>query len=433
MTIECLAPTMGGRDKTSNLDEWRQIDLFAAQGDNSQLSAFWGNSYVVIMRANEIISRYEGANTSQQKKEEAAGQAHFIRAYNYFMLVRMYNKLPLYTNNEDASNDIALSEPEEIYSLIVEDLKLAEEFLPDNWAGDSKKEGVGYTSGAAKSLLAYVYLSMTGYPLNDESKYALAAGKAKEIIENENKWGYRIIENFGDLYSWEYNWYNKVNDEVVLAFCYDGNWKSVPASIPVEYGGHEIFMADINFYLNFPEGVRKEVTFVSDFPMEDGSTPDYTEIQAGHPFYFKYWDSDKFNPKKPWKPLKFKNARPQVALRHANNLLVYAEAQAMSSSPDASAYEAINRVRNRAGLPDLTPGLSKEAFRDSVVAERAWEFCGGEFAMDPWYDLVRLERVEASIDERHPDENPIVQKPTKEDYFMPYPDVDVNKNPNLTR
>ncbi|WP_236973588.1 RagB/SusD family nutrient uptake outer membrane protein [Membranihabitans maritimus] len=424
-----LSYATGGRDKTSNFDNFEEVDVFATEGDNGEMSSYWDQSWTAINAANEIIYRYEDANASEEKKREVAGQAHFIRAYNYFMLVRMYNQLPLYTNSTEVSIDIELSGPEAIYSLIVDDLKTAEEFLPDNWDSDPKRAGVAWTSGAAKSLLAYVYLCMAGYPLNDASKYTLAAEKAKEVIDNEAKYGYGLMENIADLYSSELNWQNQACEEVVLAFFNDNNYGCVLCSVPAEYGGWEVFQADINFFESFPEGPRKDAIFISEFPFEDG-VKHYTEISAGHPFYRQYWDG-KIDWERPWDGMNWKNSRPQVAITHANNLLVYAEAQAMSGSPDASTYDAINRVRNRAGLPDLPEGLSKEAFRDSVVQERAWEFCGGYFCTDPWYDLVRLERVEESVGERHPDENQLVKTPTKEEYFAPYPVNDVNKNPNL--
>ena len=69
-------------------------------------------------------------------------------------------------------------------------------------------------------------------------------------------------------------------------------------------------------------------------------------------------------------------SRTIYMMRYAEVLLTYAEAKAMSASPDATAYNAINAVRHRAGLTDLQPGLSQTAFRDSVVAERGWEFAG---------------------------------------------------------
>lgn len=428
-----LSYCTGGPEKTSNFENFEEVDVFATEGDNSEMKQYWDESWRIINAANEIILRYEDADATEEKKQEVAGQAHFIRAYNYFMLVRQYNKLPFYIDNRGLSTDMKLSEPKDIYDLIVEDLVIAENYLPENWNNDSKRKGVAWTKGAAKSLLAYVYISMAGYPLNDVSKYALAAEKAKEVIDNETKYGYRLMENIADLYSKEYNYENRACDEVVLAFFNENNYGCTLCSFPAEYGGWECYMAELNFFESYPDGPRKEAIFMWEFPFENGVVKHYSELSAGHPFYKQYWDG-KLDWNAPWKGMNWKNSRPQVAITHAHNLLVYAEARAMSSSgPDESAYDAVNRVRNRAGLSDLPPGLSREAFRDSVVRERAWEFCGGYFCTDPWYDLVRLERVEESVKNRHPDENPLVNIPTKDHYFAPYPSEDVVKNPNLTR
>lgn len=77
-------------------------------------------------------------------------------------------------------------------------------------------------------------------------------------------------------------------------------------------------------------------------------------------------------------------------IRFAETLLTFAEAAAMATgTPSADAYNAVNLVRQRAGLSNLTPGLSAAAFRDSVVNERAYEFAG-EFGMR-WFDIVRMQ------------------------------------------
>lgn len=424
------AYTVGGRDKTSQFNNVVEVDVFNAEGDNGEMLRWWGFAYQAINSCNTIINNYEGADASEDVKKKAAGQAHFVRAIVYFQLVRMYNEIPFYTSSEEVSNEMTLTGPQEVYDLIIEDLKIAEDYLPTNWDGDSKRAGVAFTNGAAKSVLAYVYLSMAGYPLNDTSKYALAASKAKEVIDGASTWGYKLMEDIADLYSAEYNYENKSCDEVVLAFYNDNNYGCPLCGFPGDYGGWDVFYADLNFFRSYPEGPRKDAIFMWEFPMENGDTLNYTEMTKGHPYYKQYWDG-KLDWDKPWEGMNWKNSRPQVAITHANNLLVYAEAKAMSSSPDATAYEAVNRVRNRAGLDDLPGGLSQTAFRDSVVQERAWEFPGGFWFTDPWYDLVRLERVEASVSERNPSENQIVNQPTKEHYFAPYPSVDAVKNPNL--
>jgi starch-binding outer membrane protein, SusD/RagB family len=77
-------------------------------------------------------------------------------------------------------------------------------------------------------------------------------------------------------------------------------------------------------------------------------------------------------------------------IRYPMVLLDYAEASAMAAGePTPACYNAINMVRARAGLPDLTPGLSAAQFRDSVVLERAYEFAGENSIR--WFDIVRLQ------------------------------------------
>jgi hypothetical protein len=85
-------------------------------------------------------------------------------------------------------------------------------------------------------------------------------------------------------------------------------------------------------------------------------------------------------------------------IRFATVLLNYAEASAMAGSPTGESYNAINRVRTRAGLPNLTPGLSQTAFRDSVVFERAYE-CAAEVGIR-WFDIVRLQLLPQVIADR---------------------------------
>jgi len=61
-------------------------------------------------------------------------------------------------------------------------------------------------------------------------------------------------------------------------------------------------------------------------------------------------------------------------LRYADVLLGRAEAINATAGPTAAAYANIDSVRKRAGIPGLTPGLSADAFKDSVFLERRYEF-----------------------------------------------------------
>ena len=90
-------------------------------------------------------------------------------------------------------------------------------------------------------------------------------------------------------------------------------------------------------------------------------------------------------------------------------------------------------MRNRAGLSNLVAGLSQSAFRDSVIAERGWEFAGAEPA-GRWYDLIRTETVSKANSDRDASEEPLKNIPDDAAhtfYWAPIPIGDQQLNPNL--
>jgi hypothetical protein len=79
-----------------------------------------------------------------------------------------------------------------------------------------------------------------------------------------------------------------------------------------------------------------------------------------------------------------------VFLRYAEVLLNYAEAQNEAVGPDASVYDAINKVRSRSALPNLVAGLTKDQMRDVIYAERRVELC---FESKRYLDNKRLAKA----------------------------------------
>ena len=427
-----FAPCFAGVDKTSSYSTFMPIDVFNADGSNAELLYNWSTAYAGINSANEIILRVADADITDAYKIECEGQARFLRAFFYFQLVRQYKELPFYTDNNDSKNEMEMTDSPEIYEQIIEDLKIAEDYLPTNWNSDTRKDNrIGWTNGCAKTLLSYVYLCEAGYPVKADGAYELAAVKAKDVIDNKNTWGYKLMENIADYYSADYNWEDMVCDEAIWAAGRSTDCGCPLGAMPPEYGGKNFMFADINFFESFPEGPRKDAIFMSKFPMEDGTVKDYTELIEGHPYFKQYWDGGNLDWDKLWESTNWKYSRPSIIMRYSDVLLIYAEAQARTSTPNSQAYAAVNEVRNRAGLPDLTTGLNSADFCDSVVYERSLELCGRNFNTDPWYDLLRLEKVQESIDSRGPNENKIVNTITERRLFMPYPDGDVLVNTDM--
>jgi hypothetical protein len=282
---------------------------------------------------------------------------------------------------------------------------------------------------------------MAGYPLKDASKYALAAQKAKEVIDNETAYGYTLLPNFADL--WKAS--NNINKETVFGCYYNntvgdwsdgGTWANGNMNAPMSYkpgdfGGWDDLFAEITFFNEFPEGARKEATFLT----QATNTPTspvvtWQNFATKHPYYKKWLDVQGFNINSLGDYIDWWSSRSVQVIRYAEVLLVYAEAKAMSGGPDALAYTSVNRVKKRAGVPELANGLSNTAFRDSVIAERKWEFAGNE-PNARWMDMVRTETVEAATAKRHPSEIPLVAQPTKANYFAPIPQADRLLNKNL--
>jgi hypothetical protein len=270
---------------------------------------------------------------------------------------------------------------------------------------------------------------MAGFPLKETSNYALAALMSKEVMDNASNYGYDLLPDFADL------WLNanNINRETVFGCFYNhlADPEGSPAMLnlvcplpykPVDFGGGwgDLY-AELAFFSEFPSGPRKDATFLTEAQKNPADQPiTWQKFISQHPHYKKWLDVEGFSYDNMDQYIDWCSSRTMMIIRYAEVLLTYAESKAMSEGPDASAYEAINLVRNRAGLSDLVPGLTATAFRDSVIDERKWEFAGNE-PNSRWFDMVRTETVEAATSKRDPEETPLMNQPDKSFYFAPIP------------
>src|SRR5690606_16833000 len=119
---------------------------------------------------------------SETETNKLLAEARFFRALNYYYLVRFFGGVPLITEPYESLDNLYVGRASvaEIYNLIVGDLQYAAQSgnLPNTtMAGNGNR----ITQGIAKSLLAEVYLTMSGYPLQAD-RYADAAREARELI-----------------------------------------------------------------------------------------------------------------------------------------------------------------------------------------------------------------------------------------------------------
>jgi hypothetical protein len=368
-------------------------------------------------------------------KTKVLGEAHFLRAWAYFYAVMICGDVPLIlTPQSSTSEDFFPSRtPQDaVYAQIVEDLTTAEA------AGLPWTDPTGRVSqSAAKSLLAKVYLTMAGQPLNKgASHYALAAAKAKEVIDNAGP--INLFANYGLVHDETQN--NRVEHIFSLQYTADvaenpmGNM--FPNFKPVTYRGPSgtgSSIPTISFYDSYEPGdlraVNQQGWFYTSYYTNGNGAP----FELGAPYIFKH-----FNVRANGTSGVAGTARDNLnvpMIRFAEVLLIYAEAQNEAGGPDQTAYDALKRIRDRAEL--TTPALgtfTQGTFREAVWRERWHELA---FEGITWFDMVRLRKVynhdTNGFDDFVGHVNPSTNQALQEKHLLfPLTRQEMVNNPNLT-
>ncbi|GAB3975419.1 RagB/SusD family nutrient uptake outer membrane protein [Spirosoma terrae] len=424
------AATLGSDDVTthpaSNKADWREFDQFNVSTTNQRSGAVYNGCYKAIQGANNVINNYQKTTGTKATIDIIAGEAYFIRGFSYYWLTRFYGSIPLVMAGEysDSLLTIKKSTPAQVYDLIVADLKKAETMLPN-----TRREPGRPNAGSAKAFLADVYLTMAGWPLKQTDKYDLAAAKAKEVIDNRATYGFALMPTFAEVFA---------NDPAVASIPesvfqisgFTGGSGTANATygnttMPGEEGGWDDMFAELFFFRDFPEGPRKSATFRTEFGLGTTKIP-WQNSLTRHPYYQKWYIKGNI--------VTSSISLPSVMMRYPHVLTIYAEAKARGTGgPDQAAYDALNAVRLRGratGTKALTPadGLTATQFADEVVQERAWEFA---CERTRWFDLIRLERVEAANAAKSPDDLQPIKAITKANYWFPLPYSDTSINPGL--
>jgi hypothetical protein len=383
-------------------------------------SDLYNRHYAAILNLNTAMAAMKkgslGAGTSRDEYDLLMAQAKFLRAYNYFMLVRMFGALPLLTEDiPDAINaKISRSPVVDVYNLIVSDFTEATNKLPAEWPASQQGRP---TSGAAKGLLAKVYLTMATAPLNDVASYQKAADLAKQVMQ-EGK--YSLVLDITKVFSLE----TKYGPEMMWSF--NSNYADINTDPqiykPGLLGGWGDFRVQREWEQAYPAQPRKSAYILTEI---DGKN--YNEWPSDqNPFIkkFMYDNQQDFD--------NYSSIMNMPIIRYADVLLIYAEAANMANGgPTQEAVDAINQVIDRANgnldnplHPKLTTAMSKEAFDAAVIEERNQELC---FEYDRWFDLIRKRILkEKSIPS-------IQQNFSEDDYLFPIPDNDIQLNPLLTQ
>ncbi|MEM1135545.1 MAG: RagB/SusD family nutrient uptake outer membrane protein [Bacteroidota bacterium] len=378
------------------------LHTFTWTSANSNFGGLWQRIYVSINRANTAIESIPNINMNEELKNRLLAESKFLRALNYFDLLRIYGSVPLTeTPTEDLQNlFVERSDINQIWNLIIRDLQESENVLPASYQGNDVGRA---TQGAAKSLLARVYLY--------KGDYSLAAQKAKEVIDANQ---FSLFEDVADL--WDVT--NKNGVEHIFSVQYLGGVQGSSfsnlfavrgAAQPITGSSSAIVRQEL--VDSFEENdQRKAVSILDSYTFSDGSTETF------EPHVWKFFD--------PTAPDPTSGSTNWPIIRYAEVLLIYAEALNESNSgPNAEAYEAINAIRNRAGLENLSEGMTQAAFKEALLNERRWELC---FEGHRYFDLKRNNLLR---------ENMAVLGITVEDrhFLYPLPLRELDANPDLTQ
>lgn len=335
----------------------------------------WSNHYAIVKDANFILKKIEESTIlSDAQKNTFSSEARFLRAYAYFQLVQLFGDIPLRTEPlEDLTNvQIARSSQQEVYNLIVEDLNFAETYLPDN----APVTGRVYKL-VATALLAKVYLTMAGNPLNQTQFYANARDKAIAVI---NSGKFTLNDDYAEVFHhttytsesiWEQTYQPGVGGNPLMQ-----NSATAP--------GYVYILTPSPWFVNsFANGDQRKAWGIK----ENYVAPSGTLAPFFHKFVNLDWVDDGV--------ITANAGRLEYTipiLRLAEMYLIAAEAENEINGPGI-AYQYINTIRERARInksdltqvPDLS-GLTKDSFREAVLMERKWEL---HLEGSTWYDMKR--------------------------------------------
>ncbi|MCY4217264.1 MAG: RagB/SusD family nutrient uptake outer membrane protein [Flavobacteriaceae bacterium] len=162
------------------------------------LIATWRQAYSVIHASNLLIEKLpEKATFSQERQNELLAEARFIRALTYFVLVRIYGDIPLIEKPQNLSDNLQVSRAPvaEVYEFILEDLNFAKEHM--KWLSEMPQSGGRVSKNAVLGVLTRVYSTMAGHPLQDTSKWEMAASTAKELIDTNF---HDLLPNYSQIF-----------------------------------------------------------------------------------------------------------------------------------------------------------------------------------------------------------------------------------------
>ena len=192
----------GGPDDKS----CKAIDQFKKSSED-MFNNPWRAMYFGVYRSNYLLANLDNVVwNSEESKNKILGETHFLRAYFYFDLARMFGEVPMVLEPEPVN--IPKTPANQLYAQIASDLKNAIEMLPSVKFQDiDRAKDLGrVTKWAAEALMARVFLFYTGYyrtealPLADGGQVTKAevTDWIVDCVENS---GHNLLPDFRNLWA----------------------------------------------------------------------------------------------------------------------------------------------------------------------------------------------------------------------------------------
>jgi len=329
------------------------FDNFNLDPTNARLNGAWGSCYRGIQRCNIVLARIDAIDMDATSRAIRTGEVQFIRALLYFNMVRIWGDVPLILDeveNPFDAFDHVRNTTDEVYAQIIRDLQSAITNLPTSYDADNLGRA---TRGAAQTLLGKVYLT--------RQQYQEAVNVLEEVI---NSGIYQLLDDFAAVFDVN----NENNAESIFEVQFqsetfgEGNGSTPPFD-----------PSDAN---NRPSPDILQLFVDNNDPRLN---PSVDTSSSGLPFSAKRLDirggdgTFGYN---------------TMVLRYADVLLMAAEALNELGYNNGNAFDYLNQVRTRAGVPTYTTSdlPNQESFREAIAKERRLELA---FENHRWFDLLR--------------------------------------------
>lgn len=404
------------------LNEFNDFTLFS---DNQHIQSYWLSTYRTIARCNLILSRAGAVKLTDATRNRYYGEVRFLRALTYFNAVRIWGDIPLVTQEIQSIQDaypFGRKPVAEVYAQIEEDLTFAENNLPVAQTGVNLGRA---TKGAATTLLGKVLLT--------QKKYQAAADKLQPLATGTT---YALQATYANVFATN----NEMNSEIIFAARYTKGTLGLGSAfttwfmpayttaqsttlLGAAFTGQQFNTVDTDLIAAFTASGTTDVRAATSYVLPTGAA-----TTLGY-YTRKYIDT----------PTSATDAENDwIVLRHADLLLMYAEAVNEASGPSAAALTAINQVIRRSrNLPvatanatvDLPAATTRETLRTRLETERRLEL---NFEGHRWFDLVRTDRAIPVMNAFFARASSTVRI-DQNDLLFPIPVQEIQTNPILTQ